>query len=91
MKKIKIPKIKTEYGKVFILKTKSTRRDLVLQKQTIEGVEIKKDSTIGLYEEDWLFPSDYNSTGTSVCIPAKYINDLLRFTYLENIRNGGNK
>ena len=81
MKTIKIPKV-SDFTPVCFYKGKSSRKQLVLRRQVIQGVEIPKDSTIDI---DWAGYKT-NHAGDMLHVPAQYVNRLLRFIYLENIR-----
>lgn len=84
MKTIKIPKVPENlFYPVKIIKSKTTPYELCLCKQVIEGLEIPKDSVI---RYQWN-STESNFTGDVLNVPGIYINRLLRFVYLENLRN----
>ena len=83
MKTIKIPKVDSPVW-VEIKKTQTTKYRFVLKKQEIEGIVIPNDSTIDI-ESDMC---EFNSNGTKVEIPVNRINRLLRFVYLDMLREG---
>ena len=83
MKKIKIPKV--EFDKwLEIKKTQTTRYQIVLKKQELEGLIIPNGSTINIDVEG----CEFNSTGNKILVPAYNVNVLLRFVYMELLRKG---
>ena len=82
MKTIKIPKVNNPTW-VEIKKTHTTKYRVVLKKQEIAGLVIPNDSTIAVDISD----CEFNSTFSKIEVPAYNINRLLRFVYLESLRN----
>lgn len=83
MKKIRIPKVEFDRW-VEIKKTQTTRYQIVLKKQELEGLIIPNDSTISVDVES----CEFNSTGNKILVPAYNVNRLLRFVYMEYLRKG---
>jgi len=84
MKTIHIPKITNRFTyPVEIIKSKSTRSQLYLSKQIIEDIEIPKGSTIS----HWPHKEDFNNRGDVCTVPVDKVNALLRYVYLEGLRN----
>lgn len=84
MKTIKIPKVDNPIY-VDILKSKTEKYRFFLAKQKIEDIVIPKDSTIDI-ETDLC---DRNHAGTRAEIPEFHINRLLRYVYIDALRNNG--
>ena len=85
MKTIKIPRIVDGYTHpVKIIKSESTDKKLTLRRQTIQTVAIPKGSVIHLDRYDY---SITNHFGDIAEVPIEYINKLIRYLYLETLRN----
>jgi hypothetical protein len=84
MKTIKIPKASTDFVWVKVIKSLTQKYRLFLAAQTIEGVKIPKHSTIDI--NTWELYHD--KTETNYHAPSENVNKLLRYIYLEGLRNG---
>lgn len=84
MKTIKIPKVEFDTW-VEIKKTQTTKYQIVLKRQEIRGLEIPNNSTISVDVDD----CEFNSTGNKILVPAYNVNRLLKFVFMEKLRNGG--
>lgn len=82
MKKIRIPKTDSLTW-VNIKKTQTTKYSVVLKKQEIQGIVIPNNSTIGIE----VSTCEFNHDETKISIPPYNMNRLLRFVYLEGLRN----
>ena len=82
MKTIKIPRAD---GSVWfeILKTKTEKYRIFLTSQEIEGLKIPKDSTINIESST----CEFNANGNKILIPEYHANRLLKFLYIESLRN----
>lgn len=85
MKTIKIPRITEGFTyPVQIFKGKCWNRTLILRKQTIEGVPVPKNSILYL-DHSWDFQT--NHTGDIAEVSIECVNKLIRYLYLETLRN----
>ena len=86
MKTIHIPKVEGEYFCVKFYRSKSRRYTIYLQKQTIAGFVVPKDTMIDINWTSYYRHSRPSSEELE--IPVYYVNRMLRFVYLEKLRNG---
>jgi len=85
MKKIKIPKVDgTLFYPVFIYKSRCRKYTIVLKKQKILDIPIPIYTEMNIAWE--LLQS--NHAGDIVEVPGWVINRLLKFIYIQNLRNG---
>lgn len=86
MKTIHIPKINKNNNDLFPVKfyrSKSKKYTIYLQKQEIAGMEIPKDTEINIDWEEFYLHSHLDEME----IPVYYVNRMLKFVYLEKLRN----
>lgn len=86
MKTIHIPKIEGEYYRVRFYKSKCRKYTLVLKEQEIAGLVIPKNTEINIDVEEYLLYNHYPYD--EIEIPVYYVNRMLKFIYLEKLRNG---
>jgi len=84
MKTIRIPKVEGDYFRLKFYRSKCRKYDLILQKQEIAGFVVPKDTEIHI---DWGIYFDFHYPHDWVEIPVYYVNRMLRFVYLEKLRN----
>ena len=87
MKTIHIPKLAGENNDTFSVKfyrSKSRKYSIFLQKQNIAGLDIPKDTEINI---NWEMYFDIHYPHEEIEIPIYYVNRMLRFVYLEKLRN----
>jgi len=89
MKTIKIPKIKGDGNDLFPIKfyrSKSDRYNIYLQKQEIEKLVIPKGTIIDI---NWTkYYRHARPSSDEISIPIYYVNRMLKYIYLKNLRNG---
>ena len=87
MKSIHIPKIKGDNNDLFPVKfyrSKCRKYNIFLQKQEIAGFIVPKDTEINI---DWE-PYYLHCHTDEIEIPIYYVNRMLKFIYLKELRNG---
>lgn len=91
MKTIHIPKIEGDRNTTFPVKfyrSKSRKYSIYLQKQNIVGLDIPKDTEINIeWEIYYLSTQCVHHCPEEIHIPVYYINRMLKFVYLEKLRN----
>lgn len=86
MKTIHIPKVKGEFHRVKFYRSKSRKYTIYLQKQEIEGIIVPKDTEINIDWERYYL----HCHSDEIEIPVFYVNRMLRYIYLNQLRNEKN-
>jgi len=87
MKSIHIPKIKGDNNELFSVKfyrSKSRKYNIFLQKQEIAGFIVPKDTEINI---DWERYFDFHYPHETIEIPIYYVNRMLKYVYLKELRD----